>query len=249
VGPAPSRQTILAALAAGLRDHPFVYALWLEGADATGRVDAYSDIDLWLDVEDGQCDTVLAELRRILSALAPLDYDHESPHPHPQIRQVCLHLQGTSEFLALDVCLQDHSRPPSFLEGTADEEVLVFFDRTGVTTPQPVASEAFHRELAEREADLRARFPLLCTRTRRPMVRGDYLEAFGYYGQVLSALVELLRIRHQPTKHDFGLKHVSHDLPREVVAELERLYAVGSVAEIAARLPEAEAVFARLCRR
>jgi hypothetical protein len=89
--PTPSRQTILTALTDGLRDHPAVHALWLEGADAHGRADQYSDPDPWLDVEDGETDAVLAVMRTLLTALAPLDYDHEFRHPHPQIRQVCFH--------------------------------------------------------------------------------------------------------------------------------------------------------------
>jgi hypothetical protein len=238
-----SRQAILAALTDGLRDHPAVYALWLEGADAHGRSDQYSDLDLWLDVEDGQIDAVLTVMRALFTALAPLDYDHEFRHPHPQIRQVCFHLQGTPEFLYLDICLQDHSRPPSFQKGTDAEKVLVFFDRTGVTVPQEIDWTAFQEELSQRTEELRAIFPLLCTRTRRPIARGDYLEAYGYYGQVLNALVELMRIRYQPTKHDFGLKHTAHDLPPEVVAELACLYSVGSVDDIAARLRRAEVVF------
>lgn len=29
----------------------YVYAMWLEGADGVNRVDEYSDIDFWFDVE------------------------------------------------------------------------------------------------------------------------------------------------------------------------------------------------------
>ncbi len=63
---------------------------------------------------------------------------------------------------------------------------------------------------------------------------------------MLDRLVELLRIRYQPTKHDFGLKHVSRDLPAEVVAKLEHLFTVASVGDIGERLGEAEAYFAQL---
>ncbi len=242
----PTRETIVTALTEGLRAHPAVYGLWLEGADAHGLVDEYSDLDFWLDVEDGQADEVFAAIRSILSNLAPLDYDHESPHPHPRIRHLCLHLAGTSEFLDLDVNLQDHSRHIALREGFVDEKVLVLFDKGGTMPTEAVDWPAFRQELSLREAELRAIFPLLCTRTRRPVARGHYLDARGYYGQVLNLLVELARIRYQPTKHDFGLKHVTRDLPPETLTQLERLFTVTSVQDIDDRLREAEAYFAHL---
>jgi predicted nucleotidyltransferase len=58
------RQEILAYLQAKLEPHPHVHALWLEGADARNKVDEYSDIDLWLDVEDGHEESVLLKLEQ-----------------------------------------------------------------------------------------------------------------------------------------------------------------------------------------
>ena len=41
------RNTIINKLEESLKPLPFIYALWLEGADATDTVDEYSDIDFW----------------------------------------------------------------------------------------------------------------------------------------------------------------------------------------------------------
>jgi len=40
------RNSIIQRLHAKLEPLPFIHALWLEGADANGHVDEYSDIDL-----------------------------------------------------------------------------------------------------------------------------------------------------------------------------------------------------------
>ena len=242
-----SRETLLAALIEGLRENPLIYAFWLEGADAHDLVDAYSDLDLWLDVEDGQGDAVFDAIRTILSQLAPLDFDHESPHPHPQLRQAYFHLLGTSEFLGLDVCLQDHSRPPCLREGFVDDKVRVLFDKCGATVYVKVDWPGFQRELAARA------WPNCgpCSRCSAPALggtfsRGNYLEARGYYERVLDTLVELLRIRYQPTKHDFRLKHIGRDLPQEALARLESVFTVSSLEEMEVKLKEAEVMFEHL---
>lgn len=58
-----SRENIINAIGDGLRDDGLVYAMWLEGSDAHGLQDEYSDIDIWLDVEDGKAEDVLDSIR------------------------------------------------------------------------------------------------------------------------------------------------------------------------------------------
>lgn len=49
-----NRNELIDYLKTCLTVHSDGLALWLEGADAAARVDAYSDIDLWLAARDGQ---------------------------------------------------------------------------------------------------------------------------------------------------------------------------------------------------
>lgn len=48
-----TRECIITTLADRLQQDSRVLAVWLEGADATQRVDEYSDIDLCCSVESG----------------------------------------------------------------------------------------------------------------------------------------------------------------------------------------------------
>lgn len=144
----------------------------------------------------------------------------------------------------LDVCIQDHSREIAFLNGYADEKVEVVFDKCGVIRYQDVDWEAFRLELCARADELARVFELGRIGVRKGLGRGDYLEALSYYQDgMLKPLVEILRMRHQPTKHDFGLKHIRRDLPVEVVARLEHLFAVSSLADIEAKYPQVDEVF------
>ena len=57
-----TREHIIERFSDRLINNHFVYALWLEGADATGTVEEYSDIDLWLDVDDGHEEKIFEEV-------------------------------------------------------------------------------------------------------------------------------------------------------------------------------------------
>ena len=48
------REEIIRAISNGLIDHPAIFSLWLEGSDANDTVDKFSDLDFWLDVQDGK---------------------------------------------------------------------------------------------------------------------------------------------------------------------------------------------------
>ena len=47
-----NRKQIVEKLKERLELLNFIYALWLEGADASGMVDEYSDVDFWVNFED-----------------------------------------------------------------------------------------------------------------------------------------------------------------------------------------------------
>ena len=46
------KNAIISKLHEKLEPLPYIYAFWLEGADAIGTADEYSDIDFWVDFED-----------------------------------------------------------------------------------------------------------------------------------------------------------------------------------------------------
>lgn len=235
-----TRESIISTLADDLRGNPSVHALWLEGADAHGLADDYSDIDLWLDVEDGSEDGVLRSIKDIALAIGPVDYECDGHNPDPRIRQAFLHIAGTPEFWILDICVQSHSRQIAFTRGFADERVRVIFDKCGVIRYADADWSALREAQKRRAEELAAALPRARTLLRKELRRGNYLEALHYYHEsILKPLVELLRIRHQPTKQGFYLKHAARDLPKDVVARLERLFSVSSLADIEGKSDEA----------
>lgn len=57
--------------------------------------------------------------------------------------------------------------------------------------------------------------------------RKNHVEALELYrGLTLAALVEALRMKHNPLHYDFRTRYMCYGLPSEMVSRLERLYFV-----------------------
>lgn len=226
------RQTLIQRLREALEAQPGVHAVWLEGADALGRADGYSDLDLWLDVEAGEEEKAFQTVRATVQTFGPLDVEQAQPHPGPLIHQRFYRSTGLPPFLFVDVCVQTHGRDAAF--GPADA-FLPLFDRTGVLrreTPSPLNL----KEESARVLEHRWRWVLV----EKELQRGHRLEALAYYhAEVLEPLVRLLRLRSCPEKRGYGLKHSSADLPADDLQKLEALYARTGSSELRAGMWEA----------
>jgi len=230
------RNTIIAKLQAALESLPFVHALWLEGADACGTVDEYSDLDFWADIEDNCEQEAFEAVERALSSIAPIDYKYIMRHGHPQIRQRIYRLAGTSEYLMIDFCWQLHSRDFSFVEGDAIECAKVIFDKSGVIKYGP-ATDFTQENLARlEEAKYRSSQHV---RAEKYVRRGLYLEAYAYYNRyALEPLIDLLRLIYTPEHADYHLVHISRHIPEEERIKLEYFAQIFSLDDIARKLPE-----------
>lgn len=243
------RERIISKLKEGLLNNSSIYAFWLEGADATGKIDKYSDIDIWLDVKDGQEDRIFKEIKLILLKLAEIDVELEVGHPHPKIRQKFFHLKGTSDFLIIDVCLQSHSRVFWYTKEYAGEKVKIIFDKCKVVKFRKLDKDKFNREIIERTKYLQKIFSFYQIWIKKELKRKNFLGAFNYYHlKILQPLVELFRIKYQPTKKDYYLKDIKIDLPKNIVLKLDNLYKIKSLSDIEKNVKIANNLFYKILK-
>ena len=244
------RNDIINALKDKLFLLPYVYALWLEGADANDMVDEYSDLDFYADIDDEYESEAIAVVEQILNDLSPLDYKSVTKQGHPKLRQRVYHISGTNPYLAIDFCWQLHSRDPKescFIRDSKVESPLVLFDKTGVISYKDFDITEFHACNQERFNECLYRYSQH-DRVIKYVNRGLYLEAYAYYNRyVLEPLIDLLRILNTPANAHYYLIHISHHIPREYVNRLERFARVSSLDDIKSRVSEAKEWFVSLC--
>lgn len=222
---------------------PYVYALWLEGADATGTADEYSDIDLWADIADERENNAIEATENALRELAEFDYKYMMRHSHPQIRQKVYHLKGTGEYLMIDFCWQLHSRPKdsyAYYENDPVEAARVIFDKDNIIRYKKFDPSKFTAGNAAQLEEMKYRYTQH-SRVIKYVRRGQYLEAFAYYQRyVLEPLVCLLRIIYTPAYTDYGYVHISQHIPKDKAERLGYFARISSLKDIENKTKEAQ---------
>ena len=240
------RHVITDKLKEALEPLPFIYAFWLEGADANGTVDEYSDIDFWVDFEDEYEEQAYDAVETSLSELAVIDYKYISRHPHSKIRQRTYHLTGTSEYLTIDFCWQFHSRDDGALIVDGLDKAKVLFDKRRVVRYEPVDCSVENAKRLEKALHHRKQY----ARVVKYIRRGQYLEAYSHYNHyVLEPLIELLRLIYTPVQADYGFCHISQHIPTDERERLEYFTRIGSLDDINEKIPQAAKWFDKLVER
>lgn len=226
-------------------EKPYVNAMWLEGADGIGRVDEYSDIDFWFDVEKSHQESFLSECIAKLGELA--DIDSRVDEIRPETAQSNVHLAHTSEYLTLDICVQSHEirgkAATCYAKGDIAEAPFILFDKGNLISfyEYEIDKGEISRVLAQNQNRVRQ-----MSRVTKYIKRGQYLEAYmKYMENVVDPLVETARLLYTPRHFDYGLCHISEHLPIEIVRELEPFYQVTGLKEIGEQLSRAGSLFVK----
>jgi len=242
---AVTRESILGALRGALEPLPRVLAFFEGGAIAWGRLDAWSDVDLYVVVEDDAVDDAFRVVDGALADLARIEQKFTVPHPPASgIAQAFYRLEGAGPHLLVDLAVLKRSAPDKYLEPEIHGNNVVYFDKAGVTKVPPLDRAAFAAKMGERLDRLRGRFAMFAPFVEKELNRGNALEAIdAYRAIVLGSLVEVLRMKHGPVHYGFGMHYVHHELPPDVVARLVDLAYVRDPNDLAAKYREASAWF------
>ena len=225
-----SRTSLIEHMQALLEPMPTVHAMWLEGADANGYLDDYSDIDLYMDVDDEAIEAVLQMIEQRFT----MDYRHENQSGNA-CRQIVYHVFGTSQYWMIDLNVQPHSnnsKNSTFERGDTIDVCKVLFDKSDVIRIKDVNLADYRSEQAFWLDESDYRFSQL-SRVRKYVLRRQFPEAWIYYYKyVVEPLTAMLRILYTPTKLGYHLVHISQHLPDEQTARLTAILQIASLADI-----------------
>ena len=231
------REKIIMDIKDALEKNTTVYALWLEGSDALGCADEYSDLDFVADVEDGHEEE-----------LGNLDLHEKVYVNHPKIKQKIYHIKDTSDYLILDFNIQSHSRKKeesTFVRGDIVEAAHVLFDKCGVVTwkDEDYKVSDHKEEILNRLVDLKSRYQQH-SRVIKYIKRNQFLEAYMYFMKyVVDPIIQLLRFKYTP-KHDYlYLIHISSHIPERERLLLESFFKVTSVDDIYKNTKQSREIF------
>ncbi len=244
-----TREQVLAAICARLEPLPYTHAMWEGGAVSWGRLDAWSDIDVQLDVDDERVEEAMTEVDGALESVSAIDLKYRMPDDAAgNYIQAFYRLRDASPYLLVDLAVLRHGATSKFLEPEVHGPPSFHFDKSGVSQLPHfdlAAWQASH--LGEWLTDIRARFEIFQVMVLKELNRGNLVEAVGYYhAYTLRPLLNALNMRYRPERHNFGVRYVYYELPAEVMARLEPLYVPASLADLRAKQAEAQEWFGQV---
>jgi predicted nucleotidyltransferase len=241
------RTAILETITAALEPVDFVLALWQGGSAAHGYTDQWSDLDLEVIVEDDGVQATFDLLEQALATIAPIRFKYRVPEPIWHGHSQCYYqLEGISSFLIIDFAILKRSSPNRFLEVERHGKAVVSFDKAHLLNPSPLDRHQHGLKMQARFAQLKLTFEFLQVFVKKEINRGHVAEAIAnYHAYTLQPLVELLGMIYRPHRYDFrNAKYFSRDFPPEIKAQVEPLYCVVDLADLANKQHQAEQLFA-----
>ncbi len=243
--PSVTRDAIVRALTAALEPLPWVDAFWEGGSAAFGRLDAYSDLDLYAVVADDALANTFPVIEGALTQLSPIRTKYEPAWPPESgTAQAFYRLERASEYLLVDLAVFKRSARDKYLEPELHGRAVFAFNKGGVVTAPPLDKDTFVAKLLDRRDRLKLRIELFGPFVAKEVLRRNGLGALEAYQRiVLDSLVQVLWMRHHPAHYAFGLRYAGLELPRDVVSRLEALAFAGSLDDVAGKSREALAWF------
>ena len=236
-----TRKQIIEVLVEALKPLDYVHAFYEGGAAAFNRVDEWSDLDLYLVVDDEKVNETFLIVEKTLKSLSPIKQKIDLPQtPWPGVSQAFYRLKDANEYLIIDLCVLKLSSSEKFLEPEIHGNVVFYFDKSGKVKPPQFDREALVKKVHERLDRLQARFDMFNNFVQKEINRGHLLEAIDlYHGLTLAMLVEALRIKHNPIHYNFKMEYVHYELPSETIKKLEHLYLVKDSKDLQEKYREA----------
>ena len=239
------RDTILEAFRAAFEPRPYALALWEGGSAAFGRTDEWSDVDLMLVVADEAVDAAADAVAEVIAALGGASLCHVLPQPTWHgYWQAFYRLARATPFLMVDLCIVKAGASEKLLARQVHGEAQVHFDKAGVTAAPDWDAAAQAARRLRRLTTVATTFPLFQPLVEKELRRGQGLLALAFYqGMTLRPLLELLRMRHDPERFDFGWHALGRVLPAATLRRLEPLAFIAGPEQLAERRAEAERWF------
>ena len=220
-----TRHEIVSTLVNWMEPFKFVHAFWEGGAIAFDRVDQWSDMDLYLVVEEEKVDEAFLAVEKALTLLSPIKQKYEVQHPKRlRLYQAFYRLEDADEFHIVDLAVLTPKSPDKFLEPEIHGNAVFYFNKEGKIEIPHLNKPRFEKKLEQRIEKLRERFSMFNVFVQKEINRGNQLEALDLYRVItLATLIEALRIKENPFHHDFKTRYIHRELMPQTIERLRYL--------------------------
>jgi len=228
------REQIIQTISHALNRLPYVHALFEGGAAGFDRLDEWSDIDLYILVDDHKAKDTFTTVEKSLTSLSRIIQKYDVPQTQwKNVSQAFYRLENTSEYLIIDLAVLETSSEEKFLDPSVHGKAVFYIGKGDEIGVPRLNVEVFVDKILKRIERVQARFSMFNCFVQKEINRGNLIEAADlYYNLTLASLLEALRIKHNPVHYDFKTRYVHRELPEDVIQELENLYFVRNTSDL-----------------
>jgi predicted nucleotidyltransferase len=203
---------------------------WIGGSAATGGWDEWSDLDLVALCTPGTVDAVYERMvAGVRERLAPTSVWELPANVYPGGRQFFATFDASPGALdaptrLVDVVLWDTTDEQRHLDVRRHGTPLVRFDPDGLLVLKHDDEASMHTTMDETIEQIRQRRLVAAWLVNRSVARSHLPEAVSLYLRfALTPVVQLLRARDCPERHDFGLRYLHTDIKPEDARRVDQL--------------------------
>jgi hypothetical protein len=207
-----------------------VLAVWVGGSAATGGYDEWSDLDVEVLCEPGSAVAVHDRwVARARAGFAVCDVWTVPEGVWPDGAQSFLNLQARPGLLEeptrlIDIVFHDVSDEHRHVDVRRHGTPIVLHDPSSLLVLRHDDQAALDSGIAAAVDQVRQRRVTGEWLVNRAIRRNHPAEALDLYLRfALGPVVRLLRVRHCPWRHDYGLRYLRDDLPSDVADRVESL--------------------------
>ena len=203
-----------------------VMAVWEGGSAATNTLDAYSDLDLMVVVEDHAVEDVMQAMDAFLSKSFGIAQSYRVPEPAWHgFSQTFYQLNQTPAWFYLDFCVLPQSINDPFTAPDRHGVGLVWVDKAAFIKREPTPKKMVEkRAKAAYERATGALF-VMTIELEKAFLREHYLDAYhGLYAFMMRSLVPLLNLHTRKAQVDFGLRYAERVYASEDLALIESFF-------------------------
>lgn len=205
-------------------------ACWIGGSAATGGYDEHSDLDVNLLAAPTTYERMYADLvTSLVATFAPTSVWELPAATYPHARQCFATFDPDPGALSsptrlVDVVVFEATDQHRVVDVRRHGTPLVRFDKQGLLELRDDDEAVLRRDREETVSQVRQRRLVAEWLVNRAIARGHLPEAVSLYLRfALTPVVQLLRARDCPERHDYGLRYLHTDLDPADAARIDAL--------------------------
>jgi predicted nucleotidyltransferase len=219
-----------------LQQLPETGCCWYEGSFARNEQDEFSDVDIWVDCENGKEKELLSKVVKFLFQTENKEpfVAHNFAQNHPEIYQNYIIVDD----FVLDLCIQSRSRTPKVFFAENEEVKMIFDKNSAVQFSTELRPTKYTRDLNLLKNWIIAKSLVV----ERKAKRSKYFSVVGVYFKFLEDVILYYLIKNDIPK-SYSIYKDAEKLDEATKKILQDLFKIDNIGEIIINLNKIKELF------